>query len=433
MGWQADHGSLPGGAPGKGSGLPGLLAGFGHGGAWAEAAPSAALAGALEAAAGPGDLYEGLDADALVGVVRRLAATARRARAVFPAEAKAPAAGADPVAARARTGACSLAVTAPKTRVAVVAVAAIPAAVTGLFAMSGRMVGHGLAIALTARRTRRARLPAPLSPVETRIPAAVRDWRVAGTRAASQERAAMGGVQLGEHILQVEHRVAAARGSAVADKRDRLGPPRGEVPVDGGLEGSGVAVVVLGSHKDERVGGIQAGREVGHACRAWIRFAGHLGRLGGQGEGDLDLGNIHDIYLEGTVLAGAVSDPGSHHRPEPAISHAADQDQQPTDFAHAHDFGRGCRAQQGRHEAGPRKATLAPALPAGSNPVLTVPAADGQRWAGRLAEHWLTAAAVIVRAARTALAIASSGESWHRSVRVNNASALTTMASSCFS
>jgi hypothetical protein len=36
--------------------------------------PSAALAVALEAAAGPGELYEGADTDALVGIVRQWAA-----------------------------------------------------------------------------------------------------------------------------------------------------------------------------------------------------------------------------------------------------------------------------------------------------------------------------------------------------------------------
>ncbi len=53
MGWQARDDSLPGGAPGQGEGLPELLAGFEHGGAWDAAAPSAVLAAALAAAAGP--------------------------------------------------------------------------------------------------------------------------------------------------------------------------------------------------------------------------------------------------------------------------------------------------------------------------------------------------------------------------------------------
>ena len=74
MGWQADRGSWPGGASGQDEGLPDLLAGFGHGGAWDAAAPSAALAAALEAAAGPDGLYAGADVDALVGIVRQWAA-----------------------------------------------------------------------------------------------------------------------------------------------------------------------------------------------------------------------------------------------------------------------------------------------------------------------------------------------------------------------
>jgi hypothetical protein len=74
MGWQADHNLGPGEVPGPGEWLPELLAGFGHGGAWAGAAPSAGLAVALEAAAGPGGLYDAADTDALVGMVKQWAA-----------------------------------------------------------------------------------------------------------------------------------------------------------------------------------------------------------------------------------------------------------------------------------------------------------------------------------------------------------------------
>jgi hypothetical protein len=74
MGWQAGDDSGPGGAPGPDGGLPGLLAGFEHGGGWERAAPSAALAAALEAAAGAGGAYEGAGAGALVGVARQWAA-----------------------------------------------------------------------------------------------------------------------------------------------------------------------------------------------------------------------------------------------------------------------------------------------------------------------------------------------------------------------
>src|SRR3984957_3281748 len=87
MGWQATGDLGTGGTPGPDPGLPGqdpslpgppglpgLLAGFGHGGPWAEAAPSAALAAALQHAAGPQDLYDGADTDALVGIARQWAA-----------------------------------------------------------------------------------------------------------------------------------------------------------------------------------------------------------------------------------------------------------------------------------------------------------------------------------------------------------------------
>jgi hypothetical protein len=75
MGWQAgDDDPGPGSEPGPGEGLPELLAAFEHGGAWDAAAPSAGLAAALEAAAGPGGLYDGADAGALVGIARQWAA-----------------------------------------------------------------------------------------------------------------------------------------------------------------------------------------------------------------------------------------------------------------------------------------------------------------------------------------------------------------------
>jgi hypothetical protein len=74
MGWQADQDSWPGDAPRQDDGLPGLLAGFEHGGPWDAAVPSATLAMALEAAAGPEHQYEGAGASALVGIVRQWAA-----------------------------------------------------------------------------------------------------------------------------------------------------------------------------------------------------------------------------------------------------------------------------------------------------------------------------------------------------------------------
>src|ERR1700733_4035647 len=74
MGWQGDSSPRPGGVPGRGERRTGSLAGFGHGGAWAGEPPSAALAVALEAAAGPEGLYDGADTDALVGIARQWAA-----------------------------------------------------------------------------------------------------------------------------------------------------------------------------------------------------------------------------------------------------------------------------------------------------------------------------------------------------------------------
>jgi hypothetical protein len=74
MGWQAGRGSWPGEVPGQDEGLPEPLADFEHGGAWDAAPPSAVLATALEAAAGPDGLYAGAGASSLVGIVRQWAA-----------------------------------------------------------------------------------------------------------------------------------------------------------------------------------------------------------------------------------------------------------------------------------------------------------------------------------------------------------------------
>jgi hypothetical protein len=74
MSGQADNGSFPGGEPGEGASLPGLFAAFEKGGTWDVAAPSAALAKALQAAAGPDGLYNGAEAGSLVGIARQWAA-----------------------------------------------------------------------------------------------------------------------------------------------------------------------------------------------------------------------------------------------------------------------------------------------------------------------------------------------------------------------
>ena len=59
MGWQADSSPRPGEVPGPGERRPVSDGWFGHGGSWAGEPPSAALAVALEAAAGPEGLYDG--------------------------------------------------------------------------------------------------------------------------------------------------------------------------------------------------------------------------------------------------------------------------------------------------------------------------------------------------------------------------------------
>ncbi len=74
VGWQADSDPGPGEMPGQGECRPAPPAGFRHGGAWAGSPPSAALAAAVEAAAGPEGRYEGAETDDLVGIARQWAA-----------------------------------------------------------------------------------------------------------------------------------------------------------------------------------------------------------------------------------------------------------------------------------------------------------------------------------------------------------------------
>ena len=77
MGWQATGDPWTGGTPGRDPGLPGPPScppASSHGGPWETAAPSAALAVALEHAAGPEDLYPARGTDALVGIARQWAA-----------------------------------------------------------------------------------------------------------------------------------------------------------------------------------------------------------------------------------------------------------------------------------------------------------------------------------------------------------------------
>ncbi len=74
MGWQAEHDPRPGEKPGQGEFRRASPGGFQHDGALAGAPPSAALAVALETAAGPDALYEGADTDAMVGIARQWAA-----------------------------------------------------------------------------------------------------------------------------------------------------------------------------------------------------------------------------------------------------------------------------------------------------------------------------------------------------------------------
>src|SRR5580658_1151022 len=74
MGWQAGDSSPPGDEPGRDERPPELPADFTRGGPWDGAPPSALLAAALEAAAGPEELYEDAGTDALIGIARHWAA-----------------------------------------------------------------------------------------------------------------------------------------------------------------------------------------------------------------------------------------------------------------------------------------------------------------------------------------------------------------------
>ena len=89
-----------------------------------------------------------------------------------------------------------------------------------------------------------------------------------------------------------------------------------------------------------------------------VGVPGVLRRLRGQCQGDLDLGEVDDVDVEAAVLAGLLGDPRGHHRAEPSVADAADDDHQVC-------CSRSClitRArrspQRDRGVAGPRRATL---------------------------------------------------------------------------
>jgi hypothetical protein len=78
---QAGHGNGQGAAPGRDPGRDARLAGFAAGGEWDACAPSASLALALEAAAGPGWRCEDATRDEMFGLLRQWQALEARAAA----------------------------------------------------------------------------------------------------------------------------------------------------------------------------------------------------------------------------------------------------------------------------------------------------------------------------------------------------------------
>src|SRR5699024_11260107 len=82
------------------------------------------------------------------------------------------------------------------------------------------------------------------------------------------------------------------------------------------------AAVVDGRDDDDGVGG---GDLCPDPCDALCQF--FVGLLQHHGQGDL--GEVDELYLDVWSRVGDAGDPARGHGPEPTLSHAADQDEEP--------------------------------------------------------------------------------------------------------
>src|SRR6266508_960432 len=99
----------------------------------------------------------------------------------------------------------------------------------------------------------------------------------------------------------MKYRVPAAGRTAIADERDWLGGPLGEVPIDECLQRSGVAVVVLRCDDDESVRVGQLRREFFHAFGSGVVVTCELRWRGRQRQREVGISQISDIDIEATM------------------------------------------------------------------------------------------------------------------------------------
>ena len=81
-----------------------------------------------------------------------------------------------------------------------------------------------------------------------------------------------------------------------------------------------------------------------------------MGYSAGNANGMLEVGEVDDIDVEGAVVASSVGDPLGDDRAEPALAHAADDDDKPACFVH----GGHSPPAGGPSQTGPRMALAGP-------------------------------------------------------------------------
>ena len=135
-----------------------------------------------------------------------------------------------------------------------------------------------------------------------------------------------GSLQL-SRIAEVLGGAQAAAHAAVGDEPDGLGGPFAQVPVDGVLQPGGERVVVLGGDDDERVGGLDAGRD---AVLDLLDLGGELPAQAREVQRQRVVGQVDDVDLGVGVLLGLAGDPVAHLVAETVVAHAPDHDGDPS-------------------------------------------------------------------------------------------------------
>lgn len=85
-------------------------------------------------------------------------------------------------------------------------------------------------------------------------------------------------------------------------------------------------MIVLRCDDDEAVGRLERGGQVALAVGPRVVGAGHLGRLGGQRQRDLMVGQIDQLDVETAVRLGLLGHPGAEDRAAATFPDAGEDD-----------------------------------------------------------------------------------------------------------